>query len=355
MQERLKGLDGLRGVLAIIIALSHSSGHFIGWYSSLDPITNATIVVDVFFAISGIVLYHVYSRPINTGSISVKEFLWRRVFRLFPLHVVTMVLVPVCLFISTGHFYPDWIGNVNIPNLLGDFFLLSYLSIGFTLVTNQPSWSISIELYIGSLILLSAVKYRFMAPVFALVAVGIAFIFKPTPIHQAPFINYDIVRCLYSMSWGIMSYQFVSCLKRSLDEGSIIFKSIAILGLVFLSVLIFSKKLYGVKYFVVIPFLSIFLSVLSLNAIRTTSFLDNKFFQWLGCRSYSVYLLHTPVIYLLISLRSQIVTTNIILVFASVIITLSISGFFYKKIEMPFIRWANNFYLLRKNLNSTQI
>lgn len=136
MQERLKGLDGLRGVLAIIIALSHASGHFIGWYSSLDPIKNATIVVDVFFIISGIVLYHVYCRPINAGDISVKDFLWRRVFRLFPLHVVTMALVPLCLFISTGHLYPDWIGNVTIPNLLGDFFLLSYLSIGFSLVTN---------------------------------------------------------------------------------------------------------------------------------------------------------------------------------------------------------------------------
>lgn len=191
-----------------------------------------------------------------------------------------------------------------------------------------------------------------MAPVLALLAVGISFLFKPTPLHQAPFINYDIVRCLYSMSWGVMSYQIVSNMKLSLNENSIFFKSIAITGLFFLTVLIFLHKLYGIKYFVVIPVLSIFLGVISLNTIRLTSFLDGSVFRWLGCRSYSVYLLHTPVIYLMFSLRTQNLSTNVILVFASVIITLSIAGFFYNNIERPFIQWANNLYSSRRKLRN---
>lgn len=51
--KRLAGLDGLRGLLAIGVALSHSYSHFTGWHTGYDIFHNPDYAVDYFFYLIG--------------------------------------------------------------------------------------------------------------------------------------------------------------------------------------------------------------------------------------------------------------------------------------------------------------
>src|SRR5476651_2583009 len=157
---RLNGLDGIRGALAVIVALGHAFGHYTGWNSGLWPMTSPGFSVDVFFILSGIVLYEVYHDKIKNSKLSFFNFVTIRTLRLYPMHLLGVILVPLCLYISGGIFYPDWIGNVTVFNLVGDALLMNYINVGFTLVSNQPSWSISIEFFFGVWIAFLSCKIR---------------------------------------------------------------------------------------------------------------------------------------------------------------------------------------------------
>ncbi len=68
-------IDGLRAIAVIAVLLSHlKAAHFGGGY----------IGVDIFFVISGYVIYGDYLRRVTTGPFAPMAFLWRRLRRLAP-------------------------------------------------------------------------------------------------------------------------------------------------------------------------------------------------------------------------------------------------------------------------------
>ncbi|MBU9821896.1 acyltransferase [Rahnella sp. BCC 1045] len=340
--QRLKGLDGIRGVLALVVALAHALGHFTGWKSGINPIHNTSFAVDVFFVLSGIVLFHVYSESIQNKELNFVCFFKKRVLRLYPMHLVANILIPISLFISSGVFYPDWIGNVTFANIIGDNLLLNSMNVGFDFSSNQPSWSISIELYIGTLLAFTCCKYKFAPILFAFLSIALAIFFKihPKDINENKdiLVNGGIVRCLFSMSSGVFVYSIIRKNLNIFQRHPITTGLIGIGGFWFMVATIYNINLSMTEYYFVVLITSIAVSLVGLIGFNSLKFLDSGFFSMLGRRSFSIYLLHTPILYLLLGLKTVNNTYNVAVAIAAIILTVIVSGYTSKYIENPFIK-----------------
>jgi len=96
-------LDGIRGLLAIVIALYHTP-----WASNIagfQLLKNGPIVVDIFFVLSGFIMFQLYSQSINNISDGM-FYMKKRFARIYPLHFVTLIMMLIysCLLYAVHHF-----------------------------------------------------------------------------------------------------------------------------------------------------------------------------------------------------------------------------------------------------------
>lgn len=99
-RPHLRGLDTLRGLAALGVALYHAR-FALGLPSALP---HAYLCVDFFFVLSGLVVYRSYANALAEG-LPVSRFLWNRLARLGPLYIVA-TLIGIGLFAAAqraGH------------------------------------------------------------------------------------------------------------------------------------------------------------------------------------------------------------------------------------------------------------
>lgn len=93
-KRRFTGLDGLRGVAALVVIWLHTGA---------PPLPRSYLAVDFFFALSGFVLAHGYEGRLKSGM-APAEFMLRRYIRLWPLYILALVLgAAVALSGAPGH------------------------------------------------------------------------------------------------------------------------------------------------------------------------------------------------------------------------------------------------------------
>src|SRR5215469_11387642 len=106
--KQLDTLDILRGLASFSIVIWHYQHFFLvstdgptnfqkttfPLYAVLWPFyEKGYLGVDVFFGISGLVFYYLYSEAVYNRSVSWRQFWWLRFSRLYPLHFVTLLYV----------------------------------------------------------------------------------------------------------------------------------------------------------------------------------------------------------------------------------------------------------------------
>ncbi len=142
----IRSLTSLRFFAAMAIVLFH--------FTSLLPFeanahTNfflkCHLGVDFFFILSGFVLMHVYQNAFSNGIHASLPFYFRRLARIYPLHVATFLL---CAVLDIGFWLKGWRpvpDYFSLKNVIGNLLLLQ--SLGFMPINtfNAPSWSISAE------------------------------------------------------------------------------------------------------------------------------------------------------------------------------------------------------------------
>lgn len=96
---RIPALDGLRAISIALVLLAHLSGTR-NYPQSLDPLGQfGNFGVRIFFVISGFLITDLLLRErAKTGSISLRHFYLRRVFRIFPAAYVFMGVIAVLSF-----------------------------------------------------------------------------------------------------------------------------------------------------------------------------------------------------------------------------------------------------------------
>ncbi len=92
----LRLLTALRAVAALMVVLFHFADRTApgsGLHTTF--IDHGQLGVDIFFVLSGFILAHVYLQRVASGSFAMGDFLINRLARLYPMHLLMLVLAAV--------------------------------------------------------------------------------------------------------------------------------------------------------------------------------------------------------------------------------------------------------------------
>ncbi|GAF03935.1 acyltransferase family protein [Saccharicrinis fermentans] len=148
----IKPLTSLRFIFAFMVFTSHLSFFEESRSGILTRIYNSVlhegyIGVSFFFILSGFILAYNYQDGILKNRESIKKFYLARFARIFPLHILTLIIsIPL----SYGIFMEDrsiWLSQLvtNLP-LMQSYIPVKSIYFSF----NAPSWSISDEMFFYS-------------------------------------------------------------------------------------------------------------------------------------------------------------------------------------------------------------
>jgi peptidoglycan/LPS O-acetylase OafA/YrhL len=300
LTSRFTHLDGLRGIFALSVAINHIEGSMTGW-SLTRPCAGAYLAVDYFFILSGFVLTHMLIKTPVTPLV----FFKKRLFRLWPLHAITTLLI-FALFVNNrvhGQFFPADI-PLTAKTLL---YNLSFVSgTGFTsrAMLNNPAWSISVEFWISGLILYWLTKLG-PAWLFALAALVYAMIFSGGTGLEATYESVwhmpDVMlRGVAGMVLGVALYKSRAQLEAiAAAMGPRAFAW----GLAVVSVLIVwalwcdtGSDFDFIPLTAIIPFFALDQTGTTGGLIK--DFLTSLPLQWLGRISFPLYLVHNSIVIL---------------------------------------------------------
>jgi peptidoglycan/LPS O-acetylase OafA/YrhL len=155
--NRIGAIDGLRGIAAVTVAFVFHWQHLGGaqppshvWFLSPRPLQWLQLYgwlgVDMFFLLSGFIFARNYAEGIASGRVGGHEFFVRRLSRLYPLHVLTLVAAGGIAWLSWLRFrgFPIYAINDMYHFFLNLLFAQSIgLETGYSF--NGPSWSLSLE------------------------------------------------------------------------------------------------------------------------------------------------------------------------------------------------------------------
>ena len=315
------------------------------------------LFVQLFFALSGFVIFLNYYGKIR-NFIDLRFFIIKRFKRLYPLHLfflIIFVLLEVLKYffiLKYGHqSYTEAYSQNNFNNFLLNLFFLQHLADFPTY--NTPSWSISVEmmLYItAGILFLFPKKYIVLVLIFYL----LFFLYFFNNIYGATISINAYLSGLYSFLIGcFFSYLYT--------KKKIIFKSLYFEFFYFIILFVFLSEIFYFKFidkYYLYSILFAFIFYLSCYLDKNSylfKFIFNKFFNFLGKISYSIYLSHLFIFYALKQILRFIfnhptieVDDAVVLdltyfeanlfIIITYIVTIIFSHFSYKHIEMKFYK-----------------
>lgn len=342
----LKSLTSLRFFFAFAVFLSHltyviTKLHWYNWLKN-NVFFEGYLGVGFFFILSGFVLALNYERKIiDNPDFNKKKFYIARVARIYPLHVLTFLVMLPFVIINVWKGYIHW--DIPILNL---FLLQSYIPIkDYYFSINNVSWSISTEFFFYIMFPFFVIwlhkfpKLKYLL----LLIIPVIFITEPyfrsdIALEKGIFYINPLVRS-FDFILGIITFQIydkikgykIDYLKGSLFEIG----SILLLGIFFYFHLdILRAFRYGIYYW--IPMVAIVL-IFALQKGFISKILQHKVFVYLGEISFSFYMIHM----IIIKYGNQYLPkindfTKIALYF---VVALFLSAIIFEYFEKPIAKW----------------
>lgn len=352
----IRSLTALRFFAALMVVLFHFSDRAEpgSWLHNI-VFRHGYLGVDLFFVLSGFILSHVYLRQMATGHFRYGQFLWNRLARLYPLHLVMLVLtalsglvaaasgvVPVATYGPQIGLDPATGAGV-IGHGLSQLMLLHAWGVDDRLYFNGPSWSISAEWFAYLLFPLFAAVALMVArrPALAL-GVGLTGLATAEFASQALFGN-SLTERTYDVAILRVGPEFLlGCLAYAVLRHGEVPRPLIWPGLVGTLVAI-GVALSGGLPLVAVPVLFVCLVVLVAEADRRHMLGAGGApgsLVYLGEISYSTYMVHLlagkiffRAVGQLDGLDSHALPTPAILL--GVVFVLAVSVFSYQLIELP--------------------
>lgn len=309
----LPGLNTLRFFAAFFVVISHAniSLHKLGIYtaSTLALVNRGGDAVDFFFSLSGFLITYLLLVEIKkTGTVSIRQFYLRRVFRIWPLY---FLIVAIGFFVL-GYVYPKIYHqpffSFTIPEglLMFILFVPNYAAKNFTVGLLNPLWSIGVEeqfyLFWAPLVKVFRNHIKWMIACFVLVSTSF-FVILNMHVIKLPF-NWEaflLTQKFYAMAIGasfgyLLFYNFDWYNKSAFTNKAV---QLLVLGIISWHYLV------GFPFSEVLAFkilLAVLYCLLILNVSAVTHKLidiENPVLSYLGVISYGIYMYHMLVDYLL--------------------------------------------------------
>jgi len=216
LQSNTRHLDGLRIIAACAVVVlhyadyvkDHPAGRFM-----VDHTHHFNLFVDLFFVVSGFVIASQYIGKVNDLA-SVGRFIWRRLARIYPLHLATLAFyLAVAAAIYFGLAKTDNPARYPLSDVPAQLLLLHAVD-GQRLTFNFPSWSLSAEIFcyllFPTVALLAARHKALVIPLVVLPALANSIYVAATGSEPwAEWINKGgIFRALPGFNLGVACYVF---------------------------------------------------------------------------------------------------------------------------------------------------
>ncbi|HEX2603403.1 MAG TPA: acyltransferase [Oxalicibacterium sp.] len=349
--SRIDELESIRGIAALLVVLYHIPNWNASLYE-LPVIRNSYLMVNLFFVLSGFVIYKAYAHNIRSRD-HLLRFLFLRLGRLYPVHFVFLMvflLMEVIKYFAYVHYgvksskTTPFVEN-NLVALVQQLFLVQ--AIGPTdhaLTFNAPAWSISVEFYtylVFGLIVLHCGRWK--TAVFALLALACGLMISTEP--RSGF--FDLLQCLCGF--------FLGCCTAYVSEKLTLKLSASSVGICLFAILFYLQFKTFEEYDILIYPLTaaLVLSIVLSGDGVIKQVLRLPLLTWLGMISYSVYMSHSALLWLCNQVHRFIFKQNEIwfegrlvpqLSFAEALISyvviiallLYVSDFVYHKLEKPY-------------------
>ncbi len=309
-REYRSDIQGLRGISVLLVVFYHTNLLFGGGF----------IGVDVFFVISGyVIMTSLLDEYQDRNSISLKNFVSRRVNRLLPASTVVVVFT---LFVSIFVFSPfSEQGQIARTSLSSTFFsanLYFVLQNSYSALINNPfrhMWSLGVEeqFYVFLIIAVTAIirfsrnkktipnRILLFAVITGLISFAANLIFAagirvlPLPTRIAFF---SPLTRVWELQIGVIaafvSTKYIKQLKRSLHAE---FLAVCGIALIFYSATTFNSFTAFPGLYALCPTIGALLVVIFAGKTKVVGhLLTMKPLKYLGDVSYSWYLWHWPII-----------------------------------------------------------
>ncbi len=335
----------LRGMSSLAILIWHYQ-HFLdngpGWDPSIQPLWQflkpgyiyGHFAVQIFWCISGLILAHTYINQKKTG---LAKFSLARFSRLYPLHLLTLLVVAVIQFVSIKSFDTYQIYGTNdlyhfFTNL---FFVQSWGKLGGGFSFNAPTWSVSVEIVVYFIFFaLLAVLRRGRIAVPVALLIGMWFLIK-----QYPTVNEDVFffQCLMYFLAGVSVYFSVSFSKPITKFAMLI----ALVAIIRYLIPAFQPR-----------YASLALILVCLAAFLDTFPISNRLqrVRIVGELTYSVFLWHVPLQMIILMIMMQFDISNSIaqsplFLLFFLVLTYAVGYGSYRWIEQPARKYINNRFM----------
>ncbi|MDQ6814525.1 MAG: acyltransferase [Bacteroidota bacterium] len=369
-------LTPLRGIAALLVVIFHCNlmlnpfmppgyTHFVesGW-----------MWVDFFFVLSGFIMTYVYGKYFKDGTAwgPYKKFIGARFARVYPLHLFTLIWAIICAIIivklssSLDPFFADMFNFKTAAS--ASLVLIQSLHLFTAAPLNTPSWSLSTEWWVYTIFPLFVPFFdgiKTKGKIIALLFLVAFFLFiryyigpLSGPFKGTPQINivadFGFIRRLAGFLAGMLLFEFYkaktgySILKRS---GSFV--------LFFTATLIMMH--FGIMDLIIISMFPFILISAAYNDTTLKKILDTRPLQRLGDWSFSIYMVHVPLmmlywIYLVkkdptyFSDLMKMVSSKpnyalgVVLCIVVVAATLVLASFTYRYVEVPSRNYLNKLF-----------
>ncbi|WP_061028738.1 acyltransferase [Bradyrhizobium sp. CCH5-F6] len=264
----------------------------------ISPAWNGSygLFVDMFFILSGFVISYSYPST-STGLRSYARFLVRRIARIYPLHLLTLLTFAALALVGisgpTSH--ASWL------DFIQNLFLVQAWGVTDHLSFNSPAWSISAELFCYFLFPLFVLLAGRISPLMLAIIVALSYgilAHAHLPIWQersqmygATF-DFGILRALPSFLNGIL---LTVLFRLSSDYRK---KPVAFAGIALFAVSILVLNVYAKPDLAIILF-SLAILVTATGESAFARFPGSDWLGRLGNTSYAIYMVHEVLLILL--------------------------------------------------------
>lgn len=350
-EKYIPGIDGLRAIAVIVIILFHLD---------FTVLQGGYIGVDVFFVISGFLITRLVINEVNeTGKFNYLNFYIRRIRRLLPALLFTLLVSLVAAVILMTPQHLERLGGVSLHALfsVSNFFFLQesgYFNADSSFKPLLHTWSLSVEeqfyLVWPLFIVFLAYKTTKFWSLMSIVLIG--------------FFSFLLNHLFIGGGWflGDISEEFSNFFKNSFDTifylmpfrvfeftiGAVVVwfikyqpKNKLVLEILFLTglamiiypALYYTKSIIFPSYNALLPCFGAALLIYSSESKYSGRITNNKFVIRIGIISYSLYLIHWPIIIFFkyytfepLNLSQQLIIIGLSMLFALLM---------YKYIETP--------------------
>jgi len=299
---QLPALTGLRAFAALLVLCLHAVENFPNRLADNALVGHGYLGVDLFFILSGFIIAHVYLHelvPLRAQPLRV--FLWHRFIRLFPAHAAVLLgLVALVAAAQAAGVRFNEPQGWNWRELPWHFLMVHAWGVTDVAGWNSPSWSISAEwfaylLFPGVAAAALALPRRAVVPLAFAALLGAALLFRLCGWHLVlawtgmP----PLVRVASEFICGVLLYRGIMIDSAGLSRrqsDTLAFG--ALLGFC-------AGASFWVDDFLLVVLLALLIAGASGPGARVRAVFGRRPVVWLGDISYSIYIVHYPVLLVL--------------------------------------------------------